>query len=65
MSEIAQAKKEQTGRSVRAFNMFLVAFLVFLGCSYIIQHNPDWVSTTLTYVEQTGIFEKIRLMMVG
>ncbi len=63
-SEIAQLKAEQTGRSVRAFNMFLVAYLMFLGATYLLTQQPDWLPATLTYFEQTGIAERLRSIVV-
>ena len=64
VSEIKQLKKEQNSRSVRAFNMFLVFFLVFLGCSYLLQQEPGWLAPMVTSIEQIGIVEQIRSMFV-
>ena len=65
MSEIAQLKKEQTSRSVRAFTQFLVAYLVIAGAAYLLTQNPDWLPAMLTYFEQTGIGERLRSLVVG
>lgn len=61
MSELAQAKKDQTSQSIRSFNLFLVAYLIIMGCIFVINH-PDWIQPTLTYVEQTGILDQLRTL---
>ena len=61
-SEIKQLKQAQSSQSVRSFNLFLVAYLLIMGCMYLM-NNPDSMSSILTYVEQTGMLEKVQAFM--
>lgn len=64
LSEIAQAKEAQTSQSIRTFNMFLVFYLVLIGCTFLLKQNPDWLLPILAFVEQTGITEQLRAIVV-
>jgi len=64
-TEIAQLKKKQNSQSVRAFSQFLVAYLLFAGAAYLLTQNPDWLPAALTYLEQSGIGERLRSLVAA
>jgi len=65
MSEIAEIKECQSSRSVRAFSQFLVVYLLLTGASFLMAQNPDWLPATLTYLEESGIGERLRSLVAG
>lgn len=62
LSEVKQIKQAQASQSIRSFNLFMVAYLVIMGCMYLMNH-PDMLAQVYTVVEQTGVPAKIQSLI--